>query len=180
MIGMVNVPCESPLDFYASPSRPDTLRNRAESDSSIPRTPTKRTPSYRPLFTAHRKKVQYTEDGRKITDGLTDEQSEPNKLWEELLLRSFAQRMEDEIKSPVVESFKTLDEELARLNVQDKSVYRSTYSLVSNTRAEETDLSDLDRLQKSQRSASTDRICSAVSLAPFIKSIKGKKKKEKN
>uniref|UniRef100_A0A1I7XU15 Zinc finger Ran-binding domain-containing protein 2 n=1 Tax=Heterorhabditis bacteriophora TaxID=37862 RepID=A0A1I7XU15_HETBA len=120
MIGMVNVPCDSPIDFYASPKRTDsTYRQRPDNESAVPRTPTqKRTPSYRPLFTGNRIKIQYSEDGRKISDGVYLEQSEPNKLWEELLLRSFAHRIEDEIQSPV-DSFKNLNEELAKLSVRD-------------------------------------------------------------
>ena len=44
--------------------------------------------------------------------------SEPNKLWEELLLRSFAQKIEIEIQSPVADQYKTLDSELEKLNVR--------------------------------------------------------------
>ena len=43
---------------------------------------------------------------------------EPNKLWEELLLRSFAQKIEIEIQSPVADQYKTLDSELEKLNVR--------------------------------------------------------------
>lgn len=74
---MVNVPCDSPLDFYASPSRQDSIMSKDSFD--VPRTPSQKTKqsSYRPLFTAaHRKKIQYTEDGRKISDGAVVEVSE--------------------------------------------------------------------------------------------------------
>ncbi|KAK6056150.1 hypothetical protein COOONC_06345 [Cooperia oncophora] len=63
------------------------------------------------------------------------EKAEPNKLWEELILRTFVNRFEDEIQSPV-DSYKTLESELAKLNVKDPSLYRSTYSLVSPNRVE--------------------------------------------
>ncbi|VDO60375.1 unnamed protein product [Haemonchus placei] len=125
MIGMVNVQCDSPIDFYAAAPFHESPR------SSYSRPPLKRTPSYRPLFMSHKHKVTYSKDGRKMTDG----KAEPNKLWEELILRSFVNRFEDEIQSPV-ESYKTLESELEKLNVKDKSLYRSTYSLVSPHRVE--------------------------------------------
>ncbi|PIO57498.1 hypothetical protein TELCIR_21088, partial [Teladorsagia circumcincta] len=99
------------------------------------RPPLKRTPSYRPLFLSHKHKVEYSADGRKMTDGVMTEKAEPNKLWEELILRSFVNHFEDEIQSPV-ESYKTLESELEKLNIKDKSLYRSTYSLVSPNRVE--------------------------------------------
>ncbi|ETN81468.1 hypothetical protein NECAME_02148 [Necator americanus] len=174
MIGMVNVPCDSPIDFYAAPHRSESSPNCTELDD-VPKTPTKRTPSYRPLFMSHRKKIVYSQDGRKYSDGVALEKSEPNKLWEELILRSFAHRFEEEIKSPV-ESYKTLESELEKLDVKDKSLYRSTYSLVSPNRVEgsEIHLDAPKNTQRQKRSLSTDR-----PLLPFIKTIKGKKKSKK-
>ncbi|KAK6736150.1 hypothetical protein RB195_019056 [Necator americanus] len=174
MIGMVNVPCDSPIDFYAAPHRNESSPNCTELDD-VPKTPTKRTPSYRPLFMSHRKKIVYSQDGRKYSDGIALEKSEPNKLWEELILRSFAHRFEEEIKSPV-ESYKTLESELEKLDVKDKSLYRSTYSLVSPNRVEgsEIHLDAPKNTQRQKRSLSTDR-----PLLPFIKTIKGKKKSKK-
>ncbi|VDL72257.1 unnamed protein product [Nippostrongylus brasiliensis] len=173
MIGMVNVPCDSPIDFYAA--APSRAALQSTCDDDVPRTPTKRTPTYRPLFMSHRQKIEYAEDGRKISDGVLLEKSEPNKLWEELILRSFVNRFEEEIQSPV-ESYKTLESELEKLNVQDKSLYRSTYSLVSPNRiagSEEVsfDTSTSSKDQKQKRSFSTD-----FPLLPFIKSIRGNKK----
>ncbi|EYC05393.1 hypothetical protein Y032_0082g1555 [Ancylostoma ceylanicum] len=141
----------------------------------VPKTPTKRTPSYRPLFMSNRKKIVYAQDGRKYSDGVALEKSEPNKLWEELILRTFAHRFEEEIQSPV-DSYKTLESELEKLDVKDKSLYRSTYSLVSPNRVEgtEMDLKEQEKAQRQKRSLSSDR-----PLLPFIKSIKGKKKANK-
>ncbi|PAV82759.1 hypothetical protein WR25_24713 [Diploscapter pachys] len=185
MIGMVNVPCDSPIDFYASaPKKQESVRIRATSESHATATPSrhnsaKRTPSYRPLFTSHKKKIQYLEDGRRVTDGENREIPEPNKLWEELLLRSFAQKIEIEIQSPVADQYKTLDSELEKLNVRDKSMYSSTYSLVSPHRAESLDPAYLvDNVEtKSARSASVDHSFSHFLRIPFITSIKGNKKK---
>ncbi|CAD6194895.1 unnamed protein product [Caenorhabditis auriculariae] len=185
MIGMVNVQCDTPLDYYASaPSRKESVRVRNESDTTHVRTPSvaKRTPSWRPLFTgqAKSKKAQtrYLDDGRKIVDGRSNNE-EPNKLWEELFLRSFAHRIESEIQSPSpMEAHKNLENELEKLRIQDKSFYRSTYSLVSPARVESTDFEDLEVIQpKGIRSnSSSERPCSFLTF-PFIKSIKGNKKK---
>ncbi|VDM52374.1 unnamed protein product [Angiostrongylus costaricensis] len=130
MIGMVNVPCDTPIDFYAG---------APNAQISVPETMTKRRPSFRPLFISTRDKIEYAMDGRKMSNG----KSEPNKLWEELFLRSFINRLEEEIQSPV-ESYKTLESELAKLNIKDKSLYRSTYSLVSHNRVEDTEFDELE------------------------------------
>ncbi|KAK6012374.1 hypothetical protein OSTOST_22480 [Ostertagia ostertagi] len=132
MIGMVNVQCDSPIDYYAAAPLHPTPRSSCD---EVVRPPLKRTPSYRPLFLSHKHKVEYSADGRKMTDGVMTEKAEPNKLWEELILRSYVNRFEDEIQSPV-ESYKTLESELEKLNIKDKSLYRSTYSLVSPNRVE--------------------------------------------
>ncbi|KAL6734665.1 hypothetical protein Aduo_005179 [Ancylostoma duodenale] len=145
-------------------------------EGGVPKTPTKRTPSYRPLFMSNRKKIVYAQDGRKYSDGVALEKSEPNKLWEELILRTFAHRFEEEIQSPV-DSYKTLESELEKLDIKDKSLYRSTYSLVSPNRVEGTEMDleeEQEKAQRQKRSLSSDR-----PLLPFIKSIKGKKKANK-
>ncbi|RCN39728.1 hypothetical protein ANCCAN_14349 [Ancylostoma caninum] len=69
MIGMVNVPCDSPIDFYAAPHRSESPPVCKDFDD-VPKTPTKRTPSYRPLFMSNRKKIVYAQDGRKYSDGV--------------------------------------------------------------------------------------------------------------
>ncbi|KIH53126.1 hypothetical protein ANCDUO_16755 [Ancylostoma duodenale] len=144
MIGMVNVPCDSPIDFYAAPHRSESPPVCNFDD--VPKTPTKRTPSYRPLFMSNRKKIVYAQDGRKYSDGVALEdgmenngkrpnwrlrdlannscgrlarKSEPNKLWEELILRTFAHRFEEEIQSPV-DSYKTLESELEKLDIKER------------------------------------------------------------
>ncbi|XGW12908.1 hypothetical protein V3C99_013507 [Haemonchus contortus] len=181
MIGMVNVQCDSPIDFYAAAPLHESPRSSCDDDS---RPPLKRTPSYRPLFMSHKHKVTYSKDGRKMTDGVLVEKAEPNKLWEELILRSFVNRFEDEIQSPV-ESYKTLESELEKLNVKgipesmtsDKSLYRSTYSLVSPHRVEGVKV-HLDETEPSQpkhkRSFTMD-----LKLPLFIKPAKGTKKSDK-
>uniref|UniRef100_A0A0K0CYG1 Uncharacterized protein n=1 Tax=Angiostrongylus cantonensis TaxID=6313 RepID=A0A0K0CYG1_ANGCA len=148
MIGMVNVPCDTPIDFYAgAPHHREGQSACLDIDNeilknaqiSVPGTMTKRRPSFRPLFISTRDKIEYAVDGRKMSNG----KSEPNKLWEELFLRSFINRLEEEIQSPV-ESYKTLESELAKLNIKDKSLYRSTYSLVSHNRVEGTEFDELE------------------------------------
>ncbi|ULU08852.1 hypothetical protein L5515_015907 [Caenorhabditis briggsae] len=202
MIGMVNVQCDTPLDYYATApnllSRDTSMRKRGDSESANAsrHNSTKRTPSWRPLFTGQLKKKsskpKYLKDGRKLTEEGTDE---PNKLWEELFLRSFAQKIEQEISSPSpLEAHKNLNSELSKLKIQeipDKSFYRSTYSLVSPTRIENIDFDELERIERQEEAdepelskpnrsnSSTERpssqICSV--FLPFIKTIKGNKKK---
>ncbi|PIC49657.1 hypothetical protein B9Z55_008194 [Caenorhabditis nigoni] len=194
MIGMVNVQCDTPLDYYATApnllSRDTSMRKRGDTSRH---NSTKRTPSWRPLFTGQLKKKsskpKYLKDGRKLTEEGTDE---PNKLWEELFLRSFAQKIEQEISSPSpLEAHKNLNSELSKLKIQDKSFYRSTYSLVSPTRIENIDFDELERIERQEEAdepeiskpnrsnSSTERpssqICSV--FLPFIKTIKGNKKK---
>ncbi|CAI2347310.1 unnamed protein product [Caenorhabditis sp. 36 PRJEB53466] len=198
MIGMVNVQCDTPLDYYATApillNQESSTRKRGDSESvNVSRhNSTKRTPSWRPLFTGQLKKKsykpKYLKDGRKLTEeGL----GEPNKLWEELFLRSFAHKIEQEISSPSpLEAHKNLNSELSKLKIQDKSFYRSTYSLVSPTRVENIDFSELERIEREEElgtesdskqlrsNSSTERpsqICSV--FLPFIKTIKGNKKK---
>ncbi|EGT52733.1 hypothetical protein CAEBREN_21483 [Caenorhabditis brenneri] len=197
MIGMVNVQCDTPLDYYATApnllNRDTSLRKRGDSESANAsrHNSTKRTPSWRPLFTGQLKKKsskpKYLKDGRKLTEEGPDE---PNKLWEELFLRSFAHKIEQEIASPSpLEAHKNLNSELSKLKIQDKSFYRSTYSLVSPTRIENIDFEELERIERQEEdqeeskpnrsNSSTERpssqICSV--FLPFIKTIKGNKKK---
>ncbi|KAJ1348337.1 hypothetical protein KIN20_003617 [Parelaphostrongylus tenuis] len=143
MIGMVNVPCDTPIDFYAGAPFHRETQSGCSNVDNVPQTPTKRMPSFRPLFIATRNKIEYAVDGRKMSNGVLIEKSEPNKLWEELFLRSFINRFEEEIQSPV-DSYKTLESELAKLNIKDKSQYSSTYSLVSHNRVEDTEFEELE------------------------------------
>ncbi|VDN24172.1 unnamed protein product [Cylicostephanus goldi] len=68
MIGMVNVPCDSPIDYYAAPRRDEPPH--CKNTDGVTRPPLKRTPSYRPLFMSTRKKIVYAPDGRKYSDGV--------------------------------------------------------------------------------------------------------------
>ncbi|KAK6054040.1 hypothetical protein COOONC_08455 [Cooperia oncophora] len=119
MIGMVNVQCDSPIDFYAAAPVHLTPRNSRreingrkqqlqyqfsnnnqayhkerfrieasyEANPVLLRRIVQRATSY---------KIEYSPDGRKMTDGVITE---------------------DEIQSPV-DSYKTLESELAKLNVK--------------------------------------------------------------
>ncbi|KAE9415918.1 hypothetical protein Angca_001248, partial [Angiostrongylus cantonensis] len=175
MIGMVNVPCDTPIDFYAGAPHHREGQSACLDIDNVPGTMTKRRPSFRPLFISTRDKIEYAVDGRKMSNGVLIEKSEPNKLWEELFLRSFINRLEEEIQSPV-ESYKTLESELAKLNIKDKSLYRSTYSLVSHNRVEGTEFDELEEhlKERQKRSFSAD-------LLPlsFIKTMR-RNKKDKN
>ncbi|CAB3405080.1 unnamed protein product [Caenorhabditis bovis] len=204
MIGMVNVQCDTPLDYYATApiplSRDSSVRKRNDSESATSKhSGARRTPSWRPLFTGQlmkkSSKPKYLKDGRKATE----EGDEPNKLWEELFLRSFAQKIEQEVSSPTpLEAHKNLNSELSKLKIQDKSFYRSTYSLVSPTRVENTDFDELERFEesssdddeplgdeehvdkKNHRSNSSIERPLCTMFIPFIKTIKGNKKKNSN
>ncbi|CAI5442253.1 unnamed protein product [Caenorhabditis angaria] len=182
MIGMVNVQADTPLDYYASApalTRDTSQRKRGDSESvsSSRHGSTKRTPSWRPLFSGSKKKAskpKYLQDGRKKTE---EKQDEPNKLWEELVLRSFAHKIEQEIASPTpLEAHKNLNSELAKLKIQDKSFYRSTYSLVSPTRIANIEYEDLEQFddesvesEKKRSNSNVDRPNICHMFLPFIK-----------
>ncbi|CAJ0914526.1 unnamed protein product, partial [Mesorhabditis belari] len=117
MIGMVNVQCDSTMDFYAAPS---SSKNGH--------------PTSRPLFGRRKiEKIAYSADGRKMSNGEVLEKHSPNKLWEELIIRTFAKKVEDDVKCPL-EGMRQLGEGIQTIRNLDRQQSCSMYSLVSDHR----------------------------------------------
>jgi hypothetical protein len=145
MIGMINIPNDSPAEFYATPRRffseigpsPSTeivdidSLSINENNNDIKKL---QKPSSISIFgrrkPAHH--VGYLSDGRKVFDGQVVTPASVPKLWEQLIVRTFVHKMEDEIPSPV-DQFVKLQESLPKLSRQNSA---STYSLVSQNRLE--------------------------------------------
>ncbi|KAK0395399.1 hypothetical protein QR680_001261 [Steinernema hermaphroditum] len=120
MIGIMNVPCESPAEFYGAPQ------------------PTKLTVKGGPLSLFKRRKsshqIDYLQDGRKLSDGKLTQKTPTPQLWEQLLVRTFVHKMEDEIQSPI-DQYESIQKEFAKLTLErQRSQSKSTYSLVSQDR----------------------------------------------
>uniref|UniRef100_A0AC34F6K8 Uncharacterized protein n=1 Tax=Panagrolaimus sp. ES5 TaxID=591445 RepID=A0AC34F6K8_9BILA len=149
MIGMINIPNDSPAEFYAAPRRffselgpsPSTeididnlsLNSKISNNNNNNKSSVHR-PSSISVF--GRKKpsqnIGYLSDGRKVFDGKVVNPSSVPKLWEQLIVRTFVHKMEDEISSPA-DQFVKLQESLPKLTRQNSA---STYSLVSQNRLE--------------------------------------------
>ncbi|KAF8361268.1 hypothetical protein PRIPAC_88191 [Pristionchus pacificus] len=125
MIGMINLPTEGPVDFYAAPvqkhddspprlqriGRPTALANLgslpevSSSSSKPPPSPATRE-KYRfslGLFSQRKRQPShgYCADGRKCQDGRPINAANPSKLWDELFMRKMVNKIQDEIASPV-------------------------------------------------------------------------------
>jgi hypothetical protein len=149
MIGMINIPNDSPAEFYSAPRRffseigpsPSTeididtlsLNSSISNNNSIKNINRQNKPS---LSVFGRKKpirnIGYLSDGRKMFDGRVVEPSSVPKLWEQLIVRTFVHKMEEEIPSPA-DQIVTLQESLPKITRQNSA---STYSLVSQNRLE--------------------------------------------
>uniref|UniRef100_A0A1I7ZLW1 DDE_Tnp_1_7 domain-containing protein n=1 Tax=Steinernema glaseri TaxID=37863 RepID=A0A1I7ZLW1_9BILA len=120
MIGIMNVPCESPAEFYGAPE-PAKLPSKGG-----------------PLSLFWRRKsshqIDYLQDGRKLSDGKLTQKTSAPQLWEQLLVRTFVHKMEDEIQSPI-DQYESIQKEFAKLTLKRQgSQSKSTYSLVSQDR----------------------------------------------
>uniref|UniRef100_A0A0K0F2K9 Uncharacterized protein n=1 Tax=Strongyloides venezuelensis TaxID=75913 RepID=A0A0K0F2K9_STRVS len=151
MIGIMNVPCESPAEYYAAPKK-DVNSNDSKGDSVTKLTPTisstillnknklnvhLQEPQLS-LFENKKtnKRIQYLADGRKIEIGENNKKPNSPKLWEQLLMRSIVHKIEEEIPSPV-DQIKNVATEFDNLNgrlKKDNQLSQSTYSLVSDDR----------------------------------------------
>uniref|UniRef100_A0A7E4VWZ7 CRIB domain-containing protein n=1 Tax=Panagrellus redivivus TaxID=6233 RepID=A0A7E4VWZ7_PANRE len=136
MIGMINLPSDSPAEYYTAPTR--FFREFGEpmpspSNLEVPSKPSK--PSFLNLFARRKtsRQVGYLNDGRKVFDGKVVDTVSPPKLWEQLIVRTFVHKMEDEIQSPQVQ-LETIQNAFPKLTSQNKSLSASTYSLVSQDR----------------------------------------------
>uniref|UniRef100_A0A914CK61 Uncharacterized protein n=1 Tax=Acrobeloides nanus TaxID=290746 RepID=A0A914CK61_9BILA len=131
MIGMVNIPNESAMEFYAVPERylglsegmnePSSYHGSTEESNSIP---SKRTS---PLNLFNRRKasqIKYLQDGRKVLNGELVENIPPSKHWEQLIIRTLVHKIEDEIQSPI-DQFSTIQSTFSLLTA-DQSIWINT------------------------------------------------------
>ncbi|KAI1727631.1 hypothetical protein Ddc_04946 [Ditylenchus destructor] len=166
MIGLMNVPCDSPAEFYAaapqrpqSGSSPATLTpNNNPGKCDRPAVHSSRViedhnrclsaniqrygnrsgkqprASFMSIFSrGHGKEVGYLKDGRKVFNGQVLENVSAPKLWEQLIVRSFVHKIEDEIQSPA-DQFSAVQAEFPKFNLHSNELSKSTFSLVSHDR----------------------------------------------
>ncbi|GMS82922.1 hypothetical protein PENTCL1PPCAC_5097, partial [Pristionchus entomophagus] len=157
MIGMINLPNEGPVDFYAAPAakmidepparlqrigRPTTLANLGSLPEVSPSSSEKPPPSpatrekYRVslgLFSQQRQ-VQtshgYCADGRKCQDGRPVPPYTPSKLWNELLMRKMVNKIQAEVASPV-EHLQSMEKTFGRMSLLNRQTSRSEPNLCS-------------------------------------------------
>ncbi|CEF60162.1 Hypothetical protein SRAE_X000190200 [Strongyloides ratti] len=151
MIGIMNVPCESPAEYYAAPKKEvnsittveknvdkfsSVINNKASSSKNKLNIPIDESHMF--LFEKKNKNktIQYLADGRKIEIGQNNKKPNSPKLWEQLIMRTIVHKIEEEIPSPV-DQIKNIATEFDNLNghlKKDNPLSHSTYSLVSDDR----------------------------------------------
>uniref|UniRef100_A0A1I7SW83 ABC-type xenobiotic transporter n=1 Tax=Bursaphelenchus xylophilus TaxID=6326 RepID=A0A1I7SW83_BURXY len=143
MIGMMNVPCESPTEFYSAPksSNPQsTCLNARKATPPKQLTWSRKSSKRISVFVKRRlsHQVDYLKDGRKLRDGELVEKETAPKMWEKLLVRTFVHKIEDEIQSPVQEKRSPFINDTPQCT-------NSTWSLVSDHKLEKTKELEADR-----------------------------------
>uniref|UniRef100_A0AC35TX76 Uncharacterized protein n=1 Tax=Rhabditophanes sp. KR3021 TaxID=114890 RepID=A0AC35TX76_9BILA len=147
MIGLMNVPCESPAEYYAAPRKsssiaistntPTISSHSIHTNTTQLNLHTKSLSQELPLFEEKKEsnKVRYLKDGRRVLNGQSLKIQTGPKLWEQLLMRSLVHKMEDEIQSPV-DQINSLQNEFDSMNLlnKDRQMSQSTFSLVSDDR----------------------------------------------
>jgi len=135
MIGLMNIPEEKATEFYTACPR---LQCSIEDPAEILVEPKMKTLSrpQRLISIFGRKKnsdlrVRYLPDGRKIVAGMETEKASAPKLWEQLIIRSFLHKLQDEITCPVTR-MNVAEKHLPPLSPTGRS--NSTFSLVSENR----------------------------------------------
>ncbi|GMR34762.1 hypothetical protein PMAYCL1PPCAC_04957, partial [Pristionchus mayeri] len=153
MIGMINLPTDGPMEFYASrvakntdpTSRVPTLPRPTNLSvlTDLPAAPSAVMPSPSPmtrelqfslaLFSQKpsKPKHEYCKDGRKCKDGQPVNAHNPSKLWEELLMRKMVANLLEEIASPV-EHLETIEETFEKTNLLNRQISRSEPNLCSD------------------------------------------------
>uniref|UniRef100_A0A914E0V2 Uncharacterized protein n=1 Tax=Acrobeloides nanus TaxID=290746 RepID=A0A914E0V2_9BILA len=99
----------------------------SEESNSIP---SKRTSSSNLFNRRKPSQISYLQDGRKVLNGELLEITPPSKHWEQLIVRTFVHKIEDEIQSPV-DQFSTIQSTFSSLTANQKPRSNSTFSLVS-------------------------------------------------
>uniref|UniRef100_A0AC34FJX0 Uncharacterized protein n=1 Tax=Panagrolaimus sp. ES5 TaxID=591445 RepID=A0AC34FJX0_9BILA len=136
MIGTMNIPTDSPKEYYASrrrfftePSQSSTETNESCSinknnnndknnnnknvgtQKTIPTIKLQR-PTTSSIFCRRQKrapKIGYLSDGRKLSNGQLVYPVSASSLWRQLIVRTFVHKMEDEIPDPVEQIAKLHD-----------------------------------------------------------------------
>uniref|UniRef100_A0AC35FZV9 Uncharacterized protein n=1 Tax=Panagrolaimus sp. PS1159 TaxID=55785 RepID=A0AC35FZV9_9BILA len=150
MIGTMNIPTDSPKEYYASRRRffTEPSQSTETNDDSfciqnnnnnnvtiktqkIPKIKLQR-PTSNSIFSRRKckPKITYLSDGRKLSNGQILFPESASTMWRQLIVRTFVHKMEDEIEDPV-EQIAKLHVSLPKLS-REKSI--STYSLVSDNR----------------------------------------------
>jgi GTPase Era involved in 16S rRNA processing len=145
MIGMINLPTDSSAELYTSHPR---LSNQFESFPSIddddcltiniksnnnatinPTIKVQKPSSSLNVFTRRKisHKTGYLSDGRKVYDGHVINSASIPKLWEELITRTFINKMENEVPSSA-EKIERFNESLPRLS-RRRNLYLFIFNL---------------------------------------------------
>uniref|UniRef100_A0A914DZE7 Uncharacterized protein n=1 Tax=Acrobeloides nanus TaxID=290746 RepID=A0A914DZE7_9BILA len=170
MLGMVNIPNDSPAEFYAVPERylglpegindnmnePSSYYGSTEESNSIP---IKRTSPLNLFKRRRTSQISYLQDGRKVLNGKLVENTPPSKHWEQLIVRTFVHKIEDEILDPV-NQFSTIQSTFSSLTADQKPRSNSTFSLVSQDLV----VSRCEKCCPSQKIAETFRWLSRIPL----------------
>ena len=135
MIGMINIPNDSPAEFYSAPHHylhllnengPTSSEKVKDSEFLSTTAPTTSKPNSFNLFNRRKNKQQvtYLTDGRKVFDGQVMDASTASKMWEQLIVRTFVHKMEDEIQSPS-DQLHTIQEVFPQLSQNSKFFAKS-------------------------------------------------------
>ncbi|GMR34761.1 hypothetical protein PMAYCL1PPCAC_04956, partial [Pristionchus mayeri] len=164
MIGMINLPTDGPMEFYASRvakntdptsrvptlSRPSTLANLSELHSisynskPLPSPATREKIRFSLGLFSHRQRQpsqSYCADGRKCQDARPVSARTPSKLWEELFMRKMVNRIQGEIAIPL-EHLQTMEKTFGRMNLRSRRTSRSEPNLCSEDKEKEVQLCD--------------------------------------
>lgn len=136
MIGMINIPNDSPAEFYSAPHHyrhlfdengPTSSEKVKDSEFLSTTAPTTSRPNAFNLFNRRKNKQQFTylNDGRKVFNGQVLDASSASKMWEQLIVRTFVHKMEDEIQSPS-DQLHTIQEVFPQLSQNSKFLRNQT------------------------------------------------------
>uniref|UniRef100_A0A914CLF2 Uncharacterized protein n=1 Tax=Acrobeloides nanus TaxID=290746 RepID=A0A914CLF2_9BILA len=169
MIGTVNIPNDSPIEFYAEPKRyrglpegiddsmnkPSSDHGSTEESNSIPSKRTLPNMFNRRVIS----QIEYLQDGRKVLNGELVEITPPSKHWQQLIVRTLIHKIQDEIQDPVGQ-FSTIQSTFPSLTADQRPRSNSTFSLVSQDLV----ASRCEKCCPNQKIAETCRWLSRVAL----------------
>lgn len=120
MIGMINIPNDSPAEFYAGSPRRffSELGPSPSTGIDLDQLAFNNNTKQHPMDVFSKQKESrhygYLSDGRKVFNGEVVNPTSVPKLWEQLIVRTFVHKMEDEIPSKA-DQFVKLQESLPKL-----------------------------------------------------------------